>query len=595
MCGVFAAFNIDRGLNKDHVLSASSLLNHRGPDNQDFAFREDGKLFLHHSRLKIVDLDDASNQPFCSPDGRYTLIFNGEIYNYRSLRNQIGNKWQWETNSDTEVILAYWSLYQHESIHMLNGMFAFIIYDKYISKLTIVRDRFGIKPLYYFHQKDAIYFSSEIKPLLKFVPKVAENKDILRTYLETGYYDHSNETFFKDIYSLDPGSYIHLDLKKLNFKKVKWYEFTDNIRKNLGTNIDDLREEAEFLILDSIKSHLVADVNVGLNISGGVDSSMLVKGALKQDQYIKLFNQDYEHYSELKWVKQVAENYPLFSEKLGFQDIDNVLNKTVKLQEEPFGGVMVCGYNYIYRCADQNDTTVLLDGNGVDEIFLGYKKYHQYFTQIFNPKNKNIIHDFERFWKTKFSPLKDNSSIDGTFGIAPECISENLRSSNIIGLDMQDQTNDPVKNLAIRDLLFYKIPRGLRFNDRISMNYSKELRVPFLDHKLAEFALGLPIDLLINEKGTKVIFRDILAKNNGESIAYANKRSVQSPQREWIGNEWADKILAILKSESFNARGWVNQKRALEKYERYLSGKQTNSFFVWQWFNLELWAREFLD
>ena len=143
---------------------------------------------------------------------------------------------------------------------------------------------------------------------------------------------------------------------------------------------------------------------------------------------------------------------------------------------------------------------------------------------------------------------------------------------------MQDQTNDPVKNLAIRDLLFYKIPRGLRFNDRMSMNYSKELRVPFLDHKLAEFALGLPIDLLINEKGTKVIFRDILAKNNGESIAYANKRSVQSPQREWIGNEWADKILAILKSESFNARGWVNQKRALEKYERYLSGKQTNSF-----------------
>ena len=143
---------------------------------------------------------------------------------------------------------------------------------------------------------------------------------------------------------------------------------------------------------------------------------------------------------------------------------------------------------------------------------------------------------------------------------------------------MQDQTNDPVKNLAIRDLLFYKIPRGLRFNDRMSMNYSKELRVPFLDHKLAEFALGLPIDLLINEKGTKVIFRDILAKNNGESIAYANKRSVQSPQREWIGNEWADKILAILKSESFNARGWVNQKEHLKNTKDICQGNKQTLF-----------------
>lgn len=202
---------------------------------------------------------------------------------------------------------------------------------------------------------------------------------------------------------------------------------------------------------------------------------------------------------------------------------------------------------------------------------------------------------FAECWGHAPRLVKKGASIDGTNGLRPEVVSSGLQTVELLKVPELPDFVDPVRRAAAEDLYFSKIPRGLRFNDRLSMSHSKELRAPYLDHRLVEFAFGLPINVLINERGGKAIFRDVLARYAPESVAYAKKRSIQSPQREWLGNGWRSLVEDILSSESFAARGWIDPVIAKQAYTNYLKGDQENSFFVWQWVNLELWARSQLD
>jgi asparagine synthase (glutamine-hydrolysing) len=247
--------------------------------------------------------------------------------------------------------------------------------------------------------------------------------------------------------------------------------------------------------------------------------------------------------------------------------------------------------------AKSKGITVLLDGNGVDEIFLGYKRYHQIFVQSAKnefEKSKRSL-DYESFWGEAVKSPSEGRSIDGTSGLRPNVISnhflenvEPLKPIKVQGFA------DPVRYAAAEDLLHAKIPRGLRFNDRVSMAHSRELRVPFLDHRLVEFAFGIPTEKLFGSKGTKLIFRNLLARKASDNVAYAAKRSVQSPQREWLAKDWRRLVESILSSDSFRERGWFSVEEAKNAYKAYLSGDNENSFFIWQWINLELWAREYL-
>ncbi|MAT10453.1 MAG: asparagine synthase (glutamine-hydrolyzing) [Rhodopirellula sp.] len=596
MCGILAGFTT-KGRAAQRFSPLIKKLEHRGPDAKDGFSGFNDNLFLAHTRLKILDLSDHANQPLKSPCGRYTLIYNGEIYNYIELRNKLSKYWEWKTNSDTEVILAAWTIWGANSLHQLNGMFAFAIFDSRLKKITLVRDRFGIKPLYYSKNADGWIIASEIQPILSFYNQRNEaNKSAIRTYLEKGLYDHSKNTFFSNVYSLEPGSLINIDLVKSTWEFGKWYNLVSNITDLSSVDIEDIEYEAENLINNAIKSHLIADVDVGLNVSGGVDSSMLVEVAKSEINVLHLFNQDYENYSELNWVNKIAAAGKLHVISLDHQKIKEWIDSTVQVQAEPFGGVTVCGYNELYRRAEENNITVLLDGNGVDEIFLGYKKYHDLYVQSANNKMESVSRavDFQTFWGTKPAPTKKESSIDGTWGLRENVISKKILDSELIINKISD-FDDPVRNVAAEDLLYNKIPRGLRFNDRVSMAHSRELRVPFLDHNLVEFAFGIPINKLINHQGTKSIFRKILSKKAPKSIAYATKRSVQSPQREWFSSHWKKMLESIVFSESFIDRNWVDTDKARIAYQDYLSGNNSNSFFLWQWFNLELWAREYLD
>lgn len=596
MCGVIAAWN-PAGLDSAILARALGDLRHRGPDAQATVWRDNHRLHLAHARLKIIDTSDGANQPFVSPCGRWALVYNGEIYNYRELREEIGDRWPWRTRGDTEVLMAAWSLWGPACLDKLVGMFAFAIHDAQLGVLTLVRDRFGIKPLYRVKVGEAYFFASEIPPLLRFLPSTQADKSTILTYLQDGLYDHGVHTFFSGVESLAPASLETVDLKTGALSQRQWYSLADHIPDLSGASESELLDRTEELIVQAVRSHLVSDVAVGLNVSGGVDSSMLVRTTLAELGHAHLFTQDYEGYSELPWVRGVSEGGTLHVANLDLQKINAYLPQTVQSQAEPFGGTFVCGYNALYELAERENVTVLLDGNGVDEVFLGYKRHHQiYVSSSASPaEREQRATDFKTFWGGNPRAVLPGASIDGTDGLFPEAITHGLRAHGVQVKASESQFGSAVRQAAANDLLHAKIPRGLRFNDRVSMAHSRELRVPFLDHRLVEFGFGIPEEFLFGARGTKLLFRKLLSKRAPSSVAFASKRSVQSPQREWLGTGWRELVEQVLASDSFRSRGWIDPACAQVAYNAYLHGQQENSFFIWQWLNLELWARTFLD
>ena len=598
MCGLIAAWN-PSGLHglEDSLAKALGNLHHRGPEAQAAILREGHRLHLAHVRLKIIDTSDGANQPFVSPCERWAIVFNGEIYNYLALRAEIGDRWSWRTRSDTEVLMAAWALWGAACLDKLVGMFAFAIHDALLGELTLVRDRFGIKPLYQIKVGEAIFFASEIPPLLRFLPSIQADNSTILTYLQNGLYDHGVHTFFSGVESVAPASLVTLNLKTGAVSQRKWYSLADNIPDLSGASENELLDRTEELIVQAVRSHLVSDVAVGLNVSGGVDSSMLVRTTLAELGHAHLFTQDYDGYSELPWVKEVSEGGTLHVANLNLQKINTYLPQTVQSQAEPFGGTFVCGYNALYELAHKENVTVLLDGNGVDEVFLGYKRHHQIYvaSSTSRAEQEQRTADFKVFWGDSPRAVIEGASIDGTDGLCPDAISPGLRAHSVYVKASVSQFGSAVRQAAADDLLYAKIPRGLRFNDRVSMAHSRELRVPFLDHRLVEFGFGIPEKFLFGEQGSKLLFRKLLAKRAPSSVAYASKRSVQSPQREWLGTGWRALVEQVLTSDSFRSRGWVDPAQAQAAYNAYLHGRQENSFFIWQWLNLELWARTFLD
>lgn len=582
------------------------MLSHRGPDGEGFRLSPDRRLFLGHRRLKIIDLSDQSAQPMSTPDGRWTIIYNGEIMNYQTLRQELGDQWPWRTQGDTELLLALWALHGPACLDKLVGMFAFAIHDSLRHELTLVRDRFGIKPLYWCDLPGGgIAFASEIPPLLSCLRSVQPDEGVIRSFLEKGLYDVGSRTFFSKVRSLPPGFLRRLEMKKSSNTTKRWYSFRPSPFSRGSVSRAEIQERTLALLRQAVHDHMVSDVEVGLNVSGGVDSSLMIAIASQINPGIKLFCQDYEApYDESRWVRQVAGQLSLHVAKLDEKNIREILPAIVLCQAEPFGSLFVAGFDSLYQAAEASRVTVLLDGNGIDEAFLGYKKYHRWSVMACRDvrRREKLKEGYARFWgaweEGGVTADPSNWSIDDSIGVRPGAMSRRLAAveevlPQVPALDFS--ADDPARQQAAMDLFATKIPRVLRFNDRMSMKRSKELRVPFLDHRLVEFAFSIPGDLLLNERGTKALIRELAANLIPSGVAFAPKRSVQSPQREWLAGPWEPWIRELLTSRSFASRGWVDPSEALAIWDGHVKKPGNNSFFAWQWLSLELWARKFLD
>ncbi len=559
MCGIAGIIGLspDRDKLMDQMLLSQ---HHRGPD---FTGKEDmlEHGILGHNRLSIIDLHEAANQPFHSLDERYIIVYNGEVYNYLELRTELQSIYTFRTESDTEVLLTAYQHWGKDCLDRFNGMFSFAIWDKQKKTLFAARDRFGVKPLHYAIFQEVFYFSSEIKALwAASIPKVP-CEQVWAGYLAYGTYGLPNETFWEGIQQLPAGHY--LEWKNNSTHITQWYDFVGRVKSLPILTEQEVKEQWTALALDSIRLRFRSDVPVGFNISGGLDSSLLL--ALVHQLYpgndqieaFTFYTGD-ERYDELPWVEDMMHltEFPLNPVKLSAEEVPELAEQISYFEDEPYGGIPTIAYSKLFQTARNKGIIVLLDGQGMDEAWAGYDYYLN--------KSGNLVQG------TGSSPVR------------PECLNPVFREKAIKPAFPQPFDND-LQNLQYRDLFYTKIPRALRFNDRISMMHSTELREPFLDHRMVELAFSLPEKMKINNGKQKWLVRIIANEFLSTKVALAPKRVVQTPQREWLGGSLRSWVLENL--QSYSKSEILNHDTVLEQWGKYLTSEKANSFFIWQWLN----------
>ncbi len=588
MCGLAGII----GKNASVEMMDKMLLSqkHRGPDYTGKYI--DTEIALGHNRLKIIDLSGNANQPFYSKDKRHILIFNGEIYNYIELKAELKAEYDFKTASDTEVLLAAYIKWGAMCLSKLNGMFSFAIWDNQEKKLFAARDRFGVKPFYYHMKQNELYFASEIKALHAAEIQKIPNEKVWASYFAYGSYGNPDETFWEGISQLPGGHFLGYEAEKLTIKK--WYFFEEEVAKQpKNLSYKEAKEQYLSLLKDSVNLRFRADVPIGFNISGGLDSSVLLalvnnygchselslplacQEVEEQNSKFKIQNSkllikaytfytNNKQYDELPWVEQmiVKIGNPLTKVLLQADEVPYLAQKIAWQQDEPYGGIPTLAYAKIFEQARKDKILVLLDGQGMDEQWAGY----DYYTQ----QNENTIQGVTD------SPFKSNVFSDAFLKKA-------------VKPNYPKPFEEEILNKQYRDLFYTKIPRALRFNDRISMAYSTELREPFLDYRLVEFAFSLPLDFKIKDGVTKFILREIATELLEGNLAFTPKRALQTPQREWLGNELKEFVnLQIDKINATDTQNWFDKKALKQEWKSYLNGNNDSSFHIWQWVSLGL-------
>ena len=561
MCGI--AGILGKNAKSNLIDDMLMVQHHRGPDYKD-KWLEEG-VALGHNRLSIIDLSNSANQPFSDRTKRFSIVFNGEIYNYIELRERLKSSYNFQTTSDTEVLLAAFIFWGKDCLKHLNGMFSFAIYDSKSKSLFAARDRFGVKPFFYHKCNDSFYFSSEIKAIHAAGIKKKPHEKIWASYFAYGSYGMPEETFWEEIYQL-PGGY-YLELKNNTLSITKWYFFEEEVKKfDEKIPFNDVKEKYAALMKNSIELRFRADVSVGFNISGGLDSSALLvfvnqlKGKENINAYT--FYCGHKDYDELFWVKEMINTTqnPLNKVLLTVDHFIREIDFLTHIQDEPCGGIPTIAYSKIFKQARKDDVIVLLDGQGMDEQWAGYDYYLE--------KNNQLIQGM------KGSPFKKNVLNEDFLSKAKKPIYPTPFENELL-------------NKQYRDLFYTKIPRALRFNDRVSMAYSTELREPFLDYRLVEYAFAQPYEYKIKNGVQKYLLRELVSEYLNDSITNSPKRPLQTPQREWLANELSDYVeskIEILKNSDFST--WFNVDEVSNEWQKYKDGDNDSSFHIWQWVSL---------
>jgi asparagine synthase (glutamine-hydrolysing) len=570
MCGVAGLFG--PGWEVSQLNSMVAVQQHRGPDNCGIFVDDSAEGGLGHTRLSILDLTSAGDQPMSNATGELQVVFNGEIYNFLELRREL-HDYRFRTNTDTEVILGAYERWGENCLEHFFGMFAFLIWDLRERRLFAARDRFGVKPLYYAIRPDGgLWLASEIRALHAAGIPADINEKTWATYLAYGLHDHSDETFWMGISSLAPGH--ALSWQKRRTQIWRWYDLAERT----GPEFDDrplevVCEEYSSLLAESVRLRFRSDVEVGINISGGLDSSTLlglVDKTNKRPDRVKAFTYTTgdQQYDELPWVQHMLQKmwHPSVVYQLGPEEIPNLAADVQAHEDEPFGGLPTLAYARLFEISRKLGVHVLLDGQGMDEQWAGYDYYDRL------------------TGTTSVAPLQGTKQK----AVMPECLTLEFLS-HAVAFDPQQPFPDTLRNRQYLDACYTKMPRALRFNDRVSMRASVELREPFLDHRLFEIAVRQPRHRKIANGVRKWMLRKITRELLPCEVVEAPKRPVQTPQREWLVGPLRDWARSCIDTGLSEYRGaWFNERSVVDAWNEYCEGKNTNSFYVWQWISLGL-------
>jgi len=603
MCGISGFSWGDAGL----IEKMNKSLGHRGPDDQGTYV--DDRFSLGHKRLSIIDLSAAGRQPMSNEDDSIWIVFNGEVYNFRELRKDLeASGHSFRSNSDTEVIIHAYEEWGCNCVERFNGMWGFALYDREKGLIFLSRDRFGVKPIYYYFNDNKIIFSSEINAILQHEITRAPNDRILYEYLALDLVDHSRETFFKGIYSLMPGESLIYELVDRSMELKRWYKLEERIEALPTSRNDNLSGIVRDLFMDCVRYRLISDVPVGSCLSGGIDSSSIVctMRRLARDGKIKTFSLVFpgKPIDESAYIDEVVSNTNVESYRttLTLENVMADLEDLVRSQGEPFGSLSIYGQYKIMQLAHQKGMKVLLDGQGGDELFAGYTKYSGYYLR--ECLRSLRLSEFIRHLDAGFLSFLAIGMLGRTAPTRRLLVYLQKRKTSFLqnfyngDLDtlLFEWGSDLNRHLQ-KEITKYSIPHLLRYEDRNSMRWSIESRVPFMDYRLVELAASLPSYEKINEGETKHILRKAMEGLVPKRILQRrDKVGFATPDELWFREpKFVELMSSILDSKEFRSRPYWKHAAVKRLFEDHLLGKRDNSRQIWRIINAELWLRMFID
>lgn len=604
MCGIAGMVALTGARADEKLLAAmSARIRHRGPDGEGMYL--DGPVGLAHRRLAIIDLTDAAKQPMTNEDGTLWLVFNGEIYNFIELREELAGKGHtFQSDGDTEVILHAYEEWGRECLARFNGMWAFALWDSRKQELFCARDRFGIKPFYYTRAGDMILFASEIKALLAH-PEVGRRPDdpLLLTFLAWGVLDHTGGTMFEGIHQLQPAHRITFS-RSGEAAPDQYWDVMMNPETGRPWPEGDERAAAAFrdLLADAVRVHLRSDVPVGTCLSGGIDSSSLaiminrlIRAEAppsigdRQKTFSIVFRDP--RYSEGEFIDQVVAAAGVDAKRITVEP-DEVLQdlpRLLALQDEPFGSLSIYAQYRVMELASRS-VKVVLDGQGADEQLGGYLAYQgSYLSGLLRGVHLS----------TALSELAGSyRHHSGFFGDAISQVLVRRKRRSVLKGDIPPVSRyaGSLDEVLKRELLSTNLTGLLHWEDRSSMAFSIEARVPFLDHRVVEFLAALPLRQKIRNGVTKYILRKATRGLVPEAIrCRMDKMGFVTPEEVWMKESLRPLVLEILTSSSFRARKYWDADQVLASYTSYLEGRSTYSPEIWRIACSELWLRMMFD
>jgi asparagine synthase (glutamine-hydrolysing) len=604
MCGIAGQYCPDgKAPDSDLLAAMGERLAHRGPDGQGMKIC--GSTGLVHRRLAIIDLTDEGLQPMTNEDGTLWLVFNGEIYNYVELREELLEKGHcFHSHSDTEVILHSYEEWGEACLSRFNGMWAFALWDGKKEQLFCARDRLGIKPFYYTQAGGSFLFASEIKALLSH-PDAGKKPDdlMLGTFLAWGVLDHSARTMFDGISQLLPAHYLVVDAGGPK-QPVRYWDAPVNPEIH-GTTPDAIVSARLLdLLRDATRIHLRSDVAVGTCLSGGIDSSTLTvlindiirkeapaSVGSRQKTFSAVFTD--RRFDESRYIDEIVQATGVDAHRVEpsagqlWDDIDHL----VWVQDEPFGSLSIYAQYCVMRLAQKN-VKVVLDGQGADELLAGYLAYQgSYIIRTLFPSVRCLI--------TAFSELSGSIRRHGGFiRSSIRQVHERKKRRGLLKCPAEhiSRYDGSLDRVLHRELTATNLPSLLHYEDRNSMAFSIESRVPFLDYRFVEYVAALPLDQKIRHGITKTSLRHAIKGIVPESIrCRMDKMGFVTPEEVWMKEELRPFILQVLSSDTFRMRPYWDAGAVIRNYLAFLEGESPYSPEIWRIVNTELWLRKFFD
>ena len=557
MCGISGIVSLyDENVDQQLLKDFTDIIAHRGPD--DDGFFTENNLGLGHRRLSIIDLSHDGHQPMPYLD-KYVIVYNGEVYNYVELRAELIQKgYTFKSKTDTEVILAAYDAWGEGCLDRFNGMWAFIIYDRTKNSIFCARDRFGVKPLYYTRLGNYFAIASEIKQFTTLPGwKAIANNARLLDFLILNVFDHTNETLFKDVFQLKGGHKLSVDLKSGRTEVAQWYDLRSKLTARANGSVPHT-DKFYSLMKDSVSLRLRSDVKVGSCLSGGLDSSTivcLVNELLKEQGKAEIQETvsscfDEKKYDESHFIDVVVDKTKVKSHKVypAFPELFEKLEKITWHQDNPIGSTSVFAQWNVFKTAKENNLTVMLDGQGADESLAGYHPFYDLrFKKLLSGlRFGEFVREVSAFKKMhRYSTGKVAKIL--TKMLLPQALLssgvQNIRKKKYSWLKADYQFYNPFHNLRAKDIQDYSVmqlrqsslPMLLHYEDRNSMAFSIESRVPFLDYRLVEFILNLEDHEKIDHGKTKAILRKSLKNVVPDKILTRyDKMGFVTPETVWF-------------------------------------------------------------